>query len=542
MAAPLLSTLVADRLSSDRGARTVLRDVSLTVGPGSRIGVVGPNGVGKSTLLRLLAGLEEPDGGTVRVDPPTTTVGYLAQEHGDRPGETVRQALARRTGGAAAEEELTAAAEALGRGEPGADDRYAAALERFSRLAPADLESRIEAVLEELGLGAALADQATGTLSGGQRARVALAGVVLSRFDITLLDEPTNDLDFEGLDRLEAFVKGLTGGLVLVSHDREFLDRSVTSVLELDEHDHGGRLYGGGWSAYQEERGTARRHAEEAYTGSEAKRRELLARAQREREWATTGVKKERGDPRDGDKAQRGFRMNRTEKLAGRARRTERALERMETVEKPWEGWELRFTIDQAPRSGAVVARLDGAVVERGSFRLGPLSLQIDWADRIALVGRNGTGKTTLVAALLGRIPLAAGTRYLGPSVVVGELGQDRGELLPGATVLDGVTARTGLLLPQARSLLAKFGLGADHVGRPAGSLSPGERTRAELAVFQARGVNFLVLDEPTNHLDLPAIEQLEAALDSFGGTLLVVSHDRRLLDTLEVTSRIELG
>jgi ATPase subunit of ABC transporter with duplicated ATPase domains len=185
--------------------------------------------------------------------------------------------------------------------------------------------------------------------------------------------------------------------------------------------------------------------------------------------------------------------------------------------------------------------RLADAVIERGDFSLGPLTVDIAWADRIALVGPNGSGKTTLVQAILGRLPLAAGTRRMGPSVVVGELAQDRRVLQDASSLADAFVAATGLPRDRARSQLAKFGLGADAVLRPPSSLSPGERTRAELAAFVARGVNFLVLDEPTNHLDLPAIEQLESALHGYGGTLLLVSHDRRLLESVPLTRRVEL-
>jgi ATPase subunit of ABC transporter with duplicated ATPase domains len=252
-------------------------------------------------------------------------------------------------------------------------------------------------------------------------------------------------------------------------------------------------------------------------------------------------VAREKKHPRDNDKAQRKFRMERTESLAARARRTERALGALEAVEKPWEGWDLRFSISEAARSGDVVVRLEDAVVERADFTLGPFTLDIAWAERIALVGPNGSGKTTLVEALLGRLPLAQGARRFGPSVVVGELAQDRRVLGDSSNLAEAFTAATGLPRDQARAQLAKFGLGAEAVLRPSSSLSPGERTRAELAAFSALGVNFLVLDEPTNHLDLPAIEQLESALDDYRGTLLLVSHDRRLLETVSTTRRVEL-
>ena len=538
---PSTAALIARGIGRHRGGRAILRDVSVTIGPDTRLGVVGPNGAGKSTLLRLLAGLDRPDAGSVEVMPRTATAGYLAQE-ADRGHETVRAVLHRTTGVAAADAELHAAADALGRDDQSADQRYADALERWQGLGAADLDARIGQVLAELGLPAQILDLPTHSLSGGQAARVALAGILLSRFDVILLDEPTNDLDFDGLARLEAFVGKRRGGVVVVSHDRAFLDRTVSSVLELDGHERTARLYGGGWAVYLEERATARRQAEGAYGDYQDRRRRLLDRARRERRWSTVGVSSEKRRPRDNDKAQRGFRINRTEQLAARARRTERALARLEEVEKPWEGWDLRFGIGEAPRAGAVVVRLQGAVVERGSFRLGPLDLEVGWGERIALVGPNGSGKTTLLNLLLGRLPLASGVRWMGPSVIVGELGQGRDALSGPAPILEVLMAATDLNLSEARSLLAKFGLAADHVIRPAGSLSPGERTRAELAQFQARGANLLVLDEPTNHLDLPAVEQLEEALAGYPGTLILVSHDRQLLESVDFSRTIELG
>jgi len=535
------ATLVARHLTHDRGGQRVLDDISLTVGPESCIGVVGPNGVGKSTLLQVLAGLVEPDAGSVTLDPPTATVGYLAQEHETAEGESVREWLTRRTGGRHAEVELAEAATALSDGGAAAERRYETALQRFTSLGVADLDARIDGLLDEHGLGSVLASQPASALSGGQRAKVALAAIELSRFDLTLLDEPTNDLDFAGLRRLEDWVGSRRAGMVIVSHDRAFLERTVATVLELDAHSRTGHEFGGGWGGYQAERANTRRHATEAYERYERRRVQLEGRAEQQRQWATTGVRKEFRRPRDNDKAQRDFRINRTEKLAAKARQTDRAREALEVVDKPWEGWDLHFSIEEASRAGTVVARLSGALIERGRFRMGPVDFEIDWAERVALTGANGTGKSTLVAALLGSLPLTEGQQWLGPSVVVGELGQDRRALGAGPDLVRSTMDRCGITLSEARALLAKFGLDADHVTRPTGSLSPGERTRAELAVFQALGVNFLVLDEPTNHLDLPAIEQLEEALAGFGGTLLLVSHDRQLLESVEVTRSLEL-
>jgi ATPase subunit of ABC transporter with duplicated ATPase domains len=536
-----MATIHARDVSVSFGAEPVLSAVSLTVAPRQRIGVVGPNGTGKSTLLRVLAGQLVPETGSVVAAPPTATVGLLPQEPDRRADESVAAFVARRTGVAAATEEMELATTALAAGEPGADDRYADALDRWLALGGPDLDARLGTTLADLGLPQSVLDQPTATLSGGQAARASLAATLLARFDVFLLDEPTNDLDFAGLARLEEFLLGLQAATVVVSHDRAFLERVVTHVFELDEHAHTGTLYAGGWSAYLADRATAHRHAVEAYETNQAQRAALVDRARVQREWSVQGVKKSKKSG-ETDKFIRFKNTADSEKVAHKAKATERAMERMEVVDKPWEGWELRFEIGTAERSGDVVATLAGAVVERGSFTLGPVDLQVGWAERVAILGENGAGKSTLIDAILGRAPLAAGERFLGPGVVVGELSQRRDRFSTETSLLDVMLEATGQPLNEVRSLLAKFGLGAEHVRRPSQLLSPGERTRANLALFMAEGVNLLVLDEPTNHLDLVAIEQLEQALGRFVGTVLLVTHDRQFLDSVTLTRRLSVA
>ncbi|MGW1870838.1 ABC-F family ATP-binding cassette domain-containing protein [Streptomyces mauvecolor] len=538
----MTATLVAKDLAAGHGDRTLFAGLDLVVAPGDVIGLVGPNGAGKSSLLRLLAGLDTPEQGELRLSPPGASVGHLPQEPDRRPGETIRAFLARRTGVAAAQEAMDAATQALVDSAPGADDAYADSLERWLALGGADLDERAEEVAASLGLTTGL-DQPMTALSGGQAARAGLASLLLSRYDVFLLDEPTNDLDLDGLERLEAFVKGLRAGTVVVSHDREFLARTVTKVLELDLAQQQINLYGGGYEAYLEERATARRHAREDYEEYADKRSALEGRAQMQRSWMDKGVKNARRKATDSDKLGKKFRSESSEKQAAKARQTQRMIERLDVVDEPRKEWELRMEIAAAPRSGAVVATLNGAEVHREGFTFGPVSLQIDWADRVAITGANGSGKSTLLAALLGRLPLDAGQATLGSGVVVGEVDQARGLFLGEESLLDAFCAAVPDTEPaEVRTLLAKFGLKAHHVLRPAGSLSPGERTRAALALLQGRGVNLLVLDEPTNHLDLPAIEQLESALDSYTGTLLLVTHDRRMLDAVHTTRRLEVA
>ncbi|GAA1382305.1 ABC-F family ATP-binding cassette domain-containing protein [Kitasatospora putterlickiae] len=536
------ATLVVKDLAAGHGDRTLFSGLDLVVAPGDVIGLVGVNGAGKSTLLRLLAGLDTPEGGSLRLSPATANVGHLPQEPERRPDESVRDFLARRTGVAAAQAALDEATQGLVDGVPGADDAYATNLDRWLDLGGADLEERAEEVAGSLGLKVSL-DLPMTALSGGQAARAGLASLLLSRYDVFLLDEPTNDLDLDGLERLEAFVKGLRAGTVVISHDREFLARTVTKVLELDLHQGQVNLFGGGYEAYLEERATARRHAREEYEEYADTKSGLEARARMQRGWMENGVRNARRKSSDNDKIGRAMRTESTEKQAAKARQTQRMIERLEVVEEPRKEWELRMEIAAAPRSGSVVATLRGATARRGGFTLGPVDLQIDWADRVAITGANGAGKSTLLAALLGRLGLDSGSAVLGSGVVVGEVDQARGLFLGGEPLLEAFAAAVPELAPEeVRTLLAKFGLKAVHVLRPADTLSPGERTRAALALLQARGVNLLVLDEPTNHLDLPAIEQLESALASYTGTLLLVTHDRRMLDTVAVNRRIEVG
>ena len=535
----MTATLVAKNLAGGFAHRTLFEGLDLTVAPGDVVGVVGVNGAGKSTLLRILAGDVEPLDGTVNLAPADAFVGWLPQEHQRVTGETVAGYIARRTGCTAATQAMEAAAAVLA--DPGtaatgddAADAYSAALDHWLASGAADLDERLPAVLADLGLdSAAIRPESTPmtALSGGQAARVGLAALVLSRFDIVLLDEPTNDLDLDGLARLEEFVRDLRGGVVLVSHDREFLARSVTRVLELDLAQNTTTVFGGGYDSYLEEREVARRHRRDEYDEFADKKADLVARARTQREWSSQGVRNAMRKAPDNDKIRRRAATESSEKQAQKVRQMESRIARLADVAEPRKEWTLEFTIGSAPRSSSVVATLDNAVVRQGDFVLGPVSVQVDAGERIGITGPNGAGKSTLLKLLLGRLQPDEGRASLGASVAIGEIDQARADFSgPGRLVDRFEQWVPSWSTADVRTLLAKFGLRADHVERAVEELSPGERTRAGLALLQARGTNVLVLDEPTNHLDLAAIEQLEQALESYDGALLLVTHDRRML------------
>jgi ATPase subunit of ABC transporter with duplicated ATPase domains len=514
------------------GAHVILDQVTLTIGPKARIGLVGPNGVGKTTLLRIVAGLESPDTGFMTRAPERLTVGYLEQERRVEPGVSVQTALARRAGIADAERELEESALALAEGLPVAD-RYSVALDRVVALGAESFEARAAATCAELGLGVDL-DREVAGLSGGEAARVALAAILLSRFDVLLLDEPTNDLDFAGLERLERFLGSYRGALVVVSHDREFLDRTVDRIASIEPDTRHLREWAGGWSDYEAARDTERAAALAELEQAQLRRKrltELLStrRTEARSKGAALGDKTGGQDRRA------------THALETKVRQAERLLRRNELPDRPFQPWELKLTLRAGGRPSDLVLHLSGAVAHRGGFSLGPIEVDLVPGERLSIAGPNGAGKSTLLGMLRGAVPLAEGERSVGRRTVIGAIGQERVGYAGEALLVDELMATTGLARVDARTLLAKFGLGQDHIGRPCSSLSPGERTRAHLAELQAVGVNLLVLDEPTNHLDLEAVEQLESALVDYGGTLVVVSHDRRFLERIAPTRELAL-
>jgi ATPase subunit of ABC transporter with duplicated ATPase domains len=513
--------LRASGIGKSYGGRVVFEALDLGVGAGTRLALLGPNGSGKTTLLRLLAGVDAPDEGRIERVPAALAVAYLPQER-PRERETVEAALRRRAGLDAAERELEEAAAALAAG--GGEERYERALARYSALGD-DFDGRAAVVCGEVGVPRL--DALVAELSGGQRARVALATVALAEADVLLLDEPTNDLDADALDWLDGFLERFAGGLVVATHDRAVAAALADDLLVFEPGSRTPRLFAGSPDELADTAARERAAAYDRYERAEERRRDLDAL-----------LRERQGD------AQAGRRMTSrrgTQALGSKVRSAAKALERLERPDKPFEPWQLQLALGAAARGSDVAVRLEGAVVERGGFRLGPLDVELRPGDRLLVAGPNGAGKSTLLGALTGDLPLAAGSRVAGRGTVFGTLDQDRALLASDEPVVSALGGATDASAEEIRTTLAKFGLRRDDALRPCTTLTPGERTRAQLALLVLRRMNVLVLDEPSNHLDGEALDQLVAALADYPGAVVLVTHDERLRTGYRPTQTIRL-
>ena len=494
---------------------------------------MGPNGCGKTTLLRILAGVEKSDSGSVRFNPAGLWVGYLPQGLLPEPEDTLESFL--RLGASNLDgltDEVKRLAEAIVK-QPGERTLQAAYDGALSQLeAAAESSSRLPQVLGALGLGNYELDTPVAYLSGGQKTRLSLARVLLNQPQLLLLDEPTNHLDLEMLDWLESWLLGFSGALLVVSHDRAFLDGVATSTLEIDPQTHTARQYAGNYAAYLEQKLSEREKQRQEYKEQQAEIAQLQSAISHVR-----GLAKFRkgGKADGGDKFAKGFFANRAKETIRRAKQLEARLEKLLTedrVEKPKASWQMKLEFEEIPVSGRDVLVLDNlSVGYGGNVLLEGINLTLKYGSRTAFIGPNGTGKTTLLRTILGRLEPLAGNVRLGTGVKIGYMAQEQEDLQPRLNAYEVICQAAAFSETDARTFLHRFLFSGDDVFVPVGSLSYGERARLSLACLVAQGCNFLLLDEPVNHLDIPSRSRFEQALSFFEGTALAVVHDRYFIE-----------
>jgi len=524
--------LTTHHIHKTYGIQPILHDISFSVSNHERIGLIGPNGCGKTTLMRILAGIEQPDSGTIASTRPNLRIGYLAQGMGFDPEQTLQATLKLNSvSQAELETEIASLAHAL---SANPDDSTLQAKYDSVITSLSTSQSQLSTVLGPLGLAAIPLDTPVKHLSGGQKTRLMLARVLLEDPHLLLLDEPTNHLDIEMLEWLEDWLERFQGAALIVSHDRAFLDNTVTSVLEIDPTTHGVRSYPGNYGDYLEQKLTEREKQSQAWQDQQDEIAQLRSAAAHIR--GLTKMKKG-GKADGGDKFAKGFFGNRaTKNVAGRAKHIEARIEKLLTedrIERPKQNWQMKLDFGAPAHQSK-----DVLVTESLSIGYTPenplledLNLHIRASQRIGMTGANGTGKTTLIRTIAGKLRPLAGSFKLGKTVKLGYMAQEQELLNPNLNALQTVQSVASFNETEARNFLHYFLFKGDDALRPTSGLSFGERARLQLGTLVAQGCTFLLLDEPINHLDIPSRARFEEALANFKGTILAVVHDRYFLE-----------
>lgn len=521
--------LAVSNISKSFGIKNILDQVSFTLKQGERAGLIGPNGCGKTTLLRILAGIDPADSGTVHLTPSHLRIGYLPQGLVFRPGETISNYMDHRSGEMTellSELETLSGKIARSPGEENLHEQYNHILEEITRRATLTISSA--EIMDRFGLSHLSPDTPISHLSGGQKTRLALAGILLSSPDLLLLDEPTNHLDIEMLEWLESWLLHTRATILVISHDRTFLDNVTGITFELDPASRSVKEYSGNYSSYLDAKQKEWDSRWQNYNDQQTEIQELRSAAAHLR-----GIARFRkgGKGDGGDKFAAGFFGNRTKATVGRAKNIEKRLERMLTedhIDKPRPSWQVKIEFDGIAPGGRNVLVMESlSVGYQMPALLEDINLTMRHGQRVALIGPNGCGKTTLLRTITGQIAPLAGIYRIGANVNVGVMTQEQDTLSPSENAPETIRRIHDWTETETRSFLSKYLFTGDDVFTPVGSMSFGERARLMLAVLVASGANLLLLDEPINHMDIASRARFEKALKEYDGTILAVVHDR---------------
>ncbi len=525
--------LTIHQITKSYGLDTVLSNISFSLNPGECLALIGPNGCGKTTLMKILSGEETPDSGLIRFTVQNPSVAYLAQNMPFLKQDTIATFLSP-SGNTV--EVIAAKFEAATHKVMASLDHPAYQQEYDDLLRQMELaawqEQEMPGILSALGLSHFPLDTPVSHLSGGQKTRLGLAKALLKHPQLLLLDEPTNHLDTQMLEWLENWLRNYPGTVLVVSHDRAFLEHVPDAILELDAVTHQIKQYNGVYSDYLRQRGTERARQMQAYSDQQVEITQLKQAAAHLRGIARF---KKGGKADTGDKFARGFFANRGKATVGRAKQIEAKIDQLlneDKIDKPGSSWSMKMELDRIPEGSRDTLICENLAIGYGdSPLLSNLNISLKFGEKCALVGANGSGKTTFIRTIAGLLPPLSGTFRIGSNIRPGYLSQDQEELDPAKNPFEIVSAISGQNETEVRAFLHKYLFTPQNVFVPVKQLSLGERTRLSLAAFIAQQKNFLLMDEPLNHLDIRSREQFETALDGFSGTVLIVVHDRYFIE-----------
>ncbi len=533
--------LTIKNIQKNIGGQRVLFKASFSLGEGQRAALIGFNGVGKSTLLKIIAGLEEPTVGKVML-PNRVLLGYLPQEAVADRDMTLKEYLREMAGLGVIEKELKKLEDKLS--DVHAQEEYEKLLAEFERLGGYEFERRMQKVVTGLRIKHIDQSRSILELSGGERRKIALAGVLLRGVDLLLLDEPTNNLDLPALQFLENWITTSKTTCLIASHDRRFLDEVVTKVVEIDWYRRDTTIFAGNWSQFMETKEHARRRVKEQYRLQEEERARLHVSKEEKIDWVERVWDKKK---RDGDKMADHFKKERAaKKFSASAKVLEGREKRLNKIEKPVEKEQLFLEFFEPEEAkGAYEIVFDKLVAGYGeAFTVGPIDWTITYGEKVALLGDNGVGKTTLLKTLAGELKPISGEVRIGEGMKIGYLIQEHDLLLQNENLTLEAYLEARLepeLHDSIGNLIGLYQLSPLFLSNKMKHLSPGERVRVLLLILVESRANCLVLDEPTNHLDLESIEAFEEAVNAFPGTVILVTHDRMFLQHVTCDQTVTL-
>lgn len=534
--------LRVENVSKSYNGKDVLNNISFSLDEGEKAGIIGLNGIGKTTLLKIIAGDEKPDSGKIIRD-KNSLVGYFKQEFKiSEEDRDIISFIKNFIGIDVIEKQMNEAEKAMGTDESKIQE-FCDLQEEYMRLDGYNIDYKLDQILSGLGLDNTIKEKKISELSGGQKEKVMLAAVLLKGTDLLLLDEPTNNLDIKSMNWLEKYLKNNNSPMLIVSHDRKFLDDVITKVMEIDFYTRNMREYPGNYSEYKKFKVDEQNAELRKYNEQQEKIGELRKSITQKKEWAQNGNNQGVSDK---DKLTRGYIRNRSQGLASNAKKIEAQINQMDKIERPKIKNRLHIDIKGENTKGNKNIETRNLVsgYENG-FKNEPVTTSIEYGDRLVIMGNNGSGKSTFLRTLIGKQKPISGEQNIGSGVKIGYLAQDTKENT-NETIEDYFKKSINYASLEDKSLiytvLKQFNFDYEERAKKYSMLSPGERTRLKLAIFSMQDINTLVLDEPTNHLDIEALEAIEEVLKDFDGTVIAISHDREFIKNISPTKILKFS